>query len=281
MPYKTLISCSDAATQLNRKDWRFIDCRFDLMQPEWGQEQYHNGHIFGAVYAHLDHDLSSAVTQSSGRHPLPDIDTLVKRLRLWGVGDGTQVVVYDQGNGMYAARLWWLLRWLGHDAVAVLDGGYAAWVSQGYPINTETKMLVPGQFTVREPKAWVVEADDIPAWQQAGELLLDARAAERYRGEVEPIDPIAGHIPGALNYPLTNNIGDDGLFKDSGELRTQISDVIGTISPDQVIHYCGSGVSACHNILAMEQAGLAGSKLYAGSWSEWIRDTTREVAKDT
>jgi len=279
MTYTTLISCANAHTQIYNPSWRFIDCRFDLMKPKLGHKQYNSEHIPGAVYADLDQDLSSPVGPQTGRHPLPDVDALAKTLSKWGVGDDTQVVVYDDNIGMFAARLWWLLLWLGHDKVAVLDGGYQAWKAQGHPLTAELKTHEPASFTPRLQEGWVVTTHEIMALEQEGDILLDARAPERYRGEVEPIDPVAGHIPGALNYPLTNNIGEDGLFKEDACIRTQLVNVIGKTSAPQVIHYCGSGVSACHNILAMEHAGMHGSKLYAGSWSEWIRDPVRRVEK--
>ena len=279
MPYTTLISCSDAHTQIYNPAWRFFDCRFDLMKPESGREQYRTDHIPGASYVHLDEDLSSPIGPQTGRHPLPDVDTLIAKLSKWGVGNEMQVVVYDDNIGMFASRLWWLLRWLGHDKVAVLDGGYQAWKAQGHPVSAEVPQPKPADFTPQRQKGWIVTTHEIMALEEQGDTLLDARAPERYRGEVEPIDPVAGHIPGALNYPLTNSIGKDGLFKDTICLREQITAVIGEQGAPEVIHYCGSGVSACHNILAMEHAGLTGSKLYPGSWSEWIRDPVRRVEK--
>jgi thiosulfate/3-mercaptopyruvate sulfurtransferase len=279
MSYSTLISCTDANTHIGNPAWRFVDCRFDLMKPESGREQYQTDHIPGAVYADLDKDLSSPIGPQTGRHPLPDVDGLIKKLSKWGVGDETQVVVYDDNIGMFASRLWWLLRWLGHENVAVLDGGYQAWKTQGHPVTDEVKEYPPVTFTPRQQEGWVVTTHEIMGLEQEGDILLDARAPERYRGEVEPIDPVAGHIPGALNYPLTNNIDENGQFKEDACLRTQLVELIGETGAPQVIHYCGSGVSACHNILAMEHAGMHGSKLYAGSWSEWIRDPVRRVEK--
>ena len=279
MRYTTLISCADAHTQIYNPAWRFFDCRFDLMKPKSGRKQYQTDHIPGATYVHLDKDLSSPIGPQTGRHPLPDVDALVAKLSKWGVGDETQVVVYDDNIGMFASRLWWLLRWLGHEKVAVLDGGYQAWKAEGQPVTAEVKQHEPATFPPKLQEGWVVTTHEIMALEQAGDILLDARAPERYRGEVEPIDPVAGHIPGALNYPLTNNIGEDGLFKDTTCLREQLIAVVGELGGPEVIHYCGSGVSACHNILAMERAGMHGSKLYPGSWSEWIRDPVRRVEK--
>lgn len=277
MNYKTLISRTEARGHLEATDWRFIDCRFDLMKPEAGYAQYQSDHIPGAVYADLDKDLSSAIGPKTGRHPLPDVDALVARLGQWGVGQDTQVVVYDDNIGMFAARLWWLLRWLGHDKVAVLDGGYQAWKQADYPVTAQPGSPTPVHFQARPQAGWTLDSEEVLNSGKTGTLLLDARAPERYRGEVEPIDPVAGHIPGARNYPLTANIGDNGQFKDSDHIRAQLEEVIGDSKASQIVHYCGSGVSACHNILAMEYAGLHGSRLYPGSWSEWIRDPNRGV----
>ena len=278
MPYTTLISCANALHESNKPNTRFIDCRFDLMNPDRGEALYQQDHLPNAVYAHLDKDLSSPITPTSGRHPLPAIESLTESFSRWGINSDTQVIVYDDNIGMFASRLWWLLRWLGHEKVAVLDGGYLEWKSKDLPITATLPQIDAASFTPHLQKGWIVSADEIPAQQQQGGVLVDARAAERYRGDVEPIDPIAGHIPGALNYPLTDNINADGMFKDRICLREQINTVISTHGAPEVIHYCGSGVSACHNILAMEHAGLHGSKLYPGSWSEWIRDTQHTIA---
>lgn len=277
MSYTTLISCADTFTKLDNPGWRFFDCRFDLMNPDSGRQQFLAGHLPNAHYVHLDEDLSSPVTPTSGRHPLPDINELADKLSRWGVSSNTQVIAYDGGNGVSASRLWWLLRWLGHNEVAVMDGGFARWSALKLPISTELTQPVAAQFVPHVQNDWVVDVDQIEQQRLSGDILLDARSAERFRGEVEPIDPIAGHIPSALNYPQGDNINSDGLFRDPEFLRKQITAVIGKHDANQVIHYCGSGVSACHNILAMEYAGLPGSKLYPGSWSEWIKDPNREV----
>lgn len=276
MPHTTLISCTDAQEQLNHPNTLFIDCRFDLMRPEHGYELYQQGHLPNAIYANLDRDLSSSITPNTGRHPLPNIEALVKIFSAWGIDNITQVIVYDDNIGMFASRLWWLLRWLGHDRVAVLDGGYQAWKEAGLPLTSHAPQIEPSQFQVELQKGWVIETNEIINKQTEGFLLLDARAPERFRGEVEPIDPVAGHIPLAVNYPLTYNI-DNGRFKTATELNMQLTIVLQQHDADKIIHYCGSGVSACHNILAMEHAGLHGSKLYPGSWSEWILDPARSV----
>ncbi|WP_020395500.1 sulfurtransferase [Thiolinea disciformis] len=276
--YTTLIECSSLLKNLSRPDYLVIDCRFNLSDPLWGQKAYQQGHIPTAHYFHLDHDLSSPITPLSGRHPLPDPIKLAKRLTDVGLSAKHQVVVYDESNGMMASRAWWLLHWMGHEAVAVLNGGLAAWQSIDAPITTDlptpqaaplwTPSLVPSVISTEQ--LWLTAH---PAWQ-----LIDARAAERFRGEVEPIDPIAGHIPKALNRPLTDNLQADGRFKTPEQLKAGWLTLLNGKLPENIVHMCGSGVSACHNILAMEVAGLTGSKLYAGSWSEWIRDPQRPVA---
>ena len=277
MPYTTLISCADAHHESSTYT-RFIDCRFDLMNPDRGEGRYKQDHLPNAIYAHLDRDLSSPISPGSGRHPLPAIESLTETFSRWGINSEVQVIVYDDNIGMFASRLWWLLRWLGHEKVAVLDGGYLQWKSEGLPLTEALPEITATNFVPNLQESGIVNADEIVTQKQPRYLLVDARARERYRGDIEPIDPVAGHIPGALNYPLTDNINTEGKFKERVCLREQITSVIGTHEPNEVVHYCGSGVSACHNILAMEHAGLHGSKLYPGSWSEWIRDTNHKIA---
>lgn len=276
--YTTLIECSSLLKNLSCPDYLVLDCRFNLSDPLWSQKAYQQGHIPTAHYFDLDHDLSSPITPLSGRHPLPDPIKLAKRLTDVGLSTEHQVVVYDEGNGMMASRAWWLLHWMGHEAVAVLNGGLAAWQSIDAPITTDlpTPKAAPPWTPSLEPS--VISTEQLwptanPAWQ-----LIDARAAERFRGEVEPLDPIAGHIPNALNRPLTDNLQADGRFKNPEQLKADWLTILNGKLAENVVHMCGSGVSACHNILAMEVAGLTGSKLYAGSWSEWIRDPQRPVA---
>ncbi|MBD3610330.1 MAG: sulfurtransferase [Gammaproteobacteria bacterium] len=278
MDLHILIDSKQAAEVIDQADYCFIDCRFNLANPDEGMQQYQQSHIPGAIYAHLDRDLSGPLSNHTGRHPLPHIESLSKTLSNWGITNQTSVIIYDQSNGMFASRLWWLLRWLGHSKVAVLDGGFAEWQKQGRAVATDIPTVEASTFVPQPQTGWICSADEIPALQQQDNLLLDARAAERYRGEVEPIDPIAGHIPGALNYPLTDNLDENGLFKTADTIRQQFVRIINNHHSEQVYHYCGSGVSACHNILAMEYAGLHGSKLYPGSWSEWIRDVARPIA---
>jgi len=281
MTYTTLVSAETLHQQLNHPDWIIIDCRFSLADTEAGAKAYRHGHIPNARYAHLDKDLSSAITDFTGRHPLPNFALLAKKLGDWGVTNTSQVVVYDDAGGAFAGRLWWLLRCMGHDKVAVLDGGIKQWQKQGLPVTTTLPTVKPVTFRpYLNEAAWLSALQVQNSRAQKTICLIDARTPERYRGEQEPVDPVAGHIPGALNRAFQLNLDSNGLFLSAEQLREQFNQLIGTTAPEQVVHYCGSGVTACHNLLAMEYAGLTGSKLYAGSWSEWIRNKNRAVAKD-
>lgn len=275
--HTTIIQADTLKQTLPNADWLILDCRFLLADTSYGEKAYHQGHIPNAFYLHLDHDLSSPITPTTGRHPLPDVAQLTAKLQGLGLNAHTQVVVYDDSNGTIAGRAWWLLRWMGHNAVALLDGGYPAWLQQNGDVQTATPTLPQaGDFQARLQTAFTVEADDLlnnPALQ-----VIDARATERYRGEIEPTDPIAGRIPNAINRPLTDNLH-NGLFKSPEQLRHEWQAIIGEHDLTTLVHSCGSGVTACHNQLAMEIAGLTGSKLYAGSWSEWIRDPNRPIAR--
>ncbi|MEJ0086611.1 MAG: sulfurtransferase [Pseudomonadota bacterium] len=277
--YTTLIDAATLATQLDRNDLVLFDCRFDLGNVHWGETEYANAHVPGAIYLHLDRDLSSPITPVSGRHPLPDPDTFAKRMAALGVGAGSQVVAYDQGNGAYAARLWWLLRWIGFRAVAVLDGGMAAWRAGSLPLGTGVRQPTPRSLPLAvNQDAWVSSAQVNELRQRPQTLLVDARGSERFAGRSETIDPVAGHVPGARNLPFLNNLGVDGKFLAVDTLRQRWLTVLGSQPPTAVIAMCGSGVTACHNLLALEHAGLPGGRLYPGSWSEWIRDPDRPVA---
>lgn len=280
MTYTTLISTQTLAQQLNNANWIIVDCRFSLADTEAGAKAYRHGHIPNARYAHLDKDLSSQITDFTGRHPLPNFSLLAKKLGDWGITNNSQVVVYDDAGGAFAGRLWWLLRSMGHDPVAVLDGGIKQWQQQGLPITTALPTIKPTAFRpYLNDSAWLSALEVQNSIAQKSICLIDARTPERYRGEQEPIDPVAGHIPYALNRPFQLNLDSNGLFLSPEQLRQQFNQLIGSTAPEQVVHYCGSGVTACHNLLAMEHAGLNGSKLYAGSWSEWIRNKNRTVAK--
>ena len=271
----TLVSTAELAAH---RDWRVFDCRHDLAKPALGEEQYRQAHIPGALFAHLDRDLSAPKTGRNGRHPLPDPKNFVKWVEKTGILSTDQVVCYDAANGAMAARLWWMLRWIGHDAVAVLDGGMTKWLAEGRPVTAETPRFEPSRYPHHFKTQVAVDVNDVI--QHGREmLLLDARAPARYRGEQEPIDPVAGRIPGARNRFNMDNVSPQGTFKSAAQLRQEFRAVLGDRSPSELVHYCGSGVAACHNLLAMEVAGLPGGKLFAGSWSEWSADPKRPVEK--
>jgi thiosulfate/3-mercaptopyruvate sulfurtransferase len=275
--FKTLISPTELAAIQN--DALIVDTRHDLANPEAGKNAHVAGHIGGAVFMSLDHDLAGPKTGQNGRHPLPDTAVFADKLRTLGLGRGMQLVVYDEQNGMFAARLWWLARYLGHANVAVLDGGLAAWKRAGYTLSTDIVAKAAGDFVAGEPLTSAVNVSDLladPAHAQF--LVVDARAAERYRGDSEPLDRVAGHIPGALNRPFAKNLTPEGTFKSASVLREEFQALLSGIGERKLVHQCGSGVTACHNLLAMEHAGLAGAALYVGSWSEWSSDPKRPFA---
>ncbi len=280
MPYKTLISTHDLTDYIDNTDWVIVDCRFDLADASWGKRQYLESHIPGAVYAHLNSDLASPVIPgATGRHPLPDIDEVAKKLSAWGIDQLTQVIVYDQDSGMFAARLWWLLRWLGHEKVAVLDGGWQKWKRDGLPVQNEIPAKEPATFIPRLQTGLIADVDDVIACQNnPNQKLLDARSADRFRGENETLDPIAGHIPGAISVPLMDNLDADNCFRPASELEGRFRDILDKTSAKEAIVYCGSGVTTAHNILAMVHAGMDEPRLYAGSWSHWITDPSRPVS---
>lgn len=279
MQYTTLISASDLAANLENPGWVVCDCRHDLVDADAGPRLYGKSHIPGARLVRLDQDLSGTTNGRNGRHPLPDPQTVARRLGACGISNDTQVVGYDASGGTYAARLWWILRWLGHDAVAVLDGGWDAWTSAGRPVTAQPPTVIPARFTPRpRPDAACDAAAVAASLGKPLPLLIDARSADRFRGENETLDPIAGHIPGAHNRFFRHNLDTEGRFKPAAELREEFQEALGAAAPLDVIHYCGSGVSACHNLLAMEIAGLTGSRLFPGSWSEWVADRSRPVA---
>jgi thiosulfate/3-mercaptopyruvate sulfurtransferase len=261
-------------------EWRIFDCRYDLGNPSLGEQQYARAHIPGALFAHLDRDLSASKTGSNGRHPLPEAEAVASWLGKHGLQRGDCVVAYDAGNGTMAARLWWTLRWLGHEEVAVLDGGYAKWVEEERPVTAEVPVFAPSAYAGQPHAALALDAAFVERRLGASDLLLlDARAAARFRGEAEPIDPVAGRIPGASNRFCGENLAADGRFKSAEDLRREFGALLGDRAPGEIVHYCGSGVAACHNALAMEIAGLPGSRVYVGSWSEWIADPLRPRQK--
>jgi thiosulfate/3-mercaptopyruvate sulfurtransferase len=272
-----VISPAELADLQSVPELRVVDCRASLQSPEAGRELYRQGHVPGASFADLLQDLSGPLLPGkTGRHPLPTIESFTARARSWGIGQASQVVVYDDASGAFAARLWWLLRWLGHDAVAVLDGGFPAWAAEGRPVTTQSSMVAVGDFAPRAQTDWLVQAREL--LQSAPRKLFDARAPERFRGEVEPIDPVAGHIPGAVNLPFADNLR-DGRFRSPAELREHFARALDGTPPEEAVVYCGSGVTACHDVLAFAHAGLPLPRLYAGSWSEWITDPARPIER--
>ncbi len=287
--FNTLITPRQLAARLGGPALVVIDCRFDLGRPDWGEREYLRARIPQARYAHLDRDLSGAITSCTGRHPLPSPQALAERLSHWGIDERSQVIAYDQGPGAYAARLWWLLRWMGHPQVAVLDGGLGAWQAQGLPME-EGASSVPAprlaRFEARPDEGQVAHTAEIERALAQGALarrewvLVDARAADRFAGRNETLDPVAGHVPGACNHPFADNLS-EGRFLPAAALRERFERLLAGRPAEAVICMCGSGVTACHNLLALEVAGLSGARLYAGSWSEWIRDPQRPVAKNS
>ncbi len=274
----SLVAVSELKAHLSDADWCAIDCRHDLMDVELGRRQYAQGHIPGAQFASIDDDLSGPKTGTNGRHPLPDRARLAAKFAAWGIGSDTQIVAYDASGGQFAARLWWLARWLGHDKVALLDGGWPLWLAETGLASIEPSARPPGRFTAGESLEGVVSAHELQRLLvNHSALLVDARAPERYEGRLEPIDPVAGHIPGAISRFWQTNLA-DGRFKPAAQLRAEYEQLLAGRSPAQMVAQCGSGVTACHHLLAMQVAGLPGARLYVGSWSEWIADPSRPVA---
>ena len=280
MAFRTLISTAALALHVDDPAFAIVDCRAKLDDLAWGDREHAAAHIPGAGYADLTHDLSGPKNGTNGRHPLPDPNALAHVFSRLGIASGVQVVAYDQENGMFASRLWWLLRWLGHDAVAVLDGGFKKWTAEGRATESGEAHRAPRAFTGSPRGAMTVDVQTVAAQLgAAGTRLVDARAPERYRGETEPIDKMPGHIPGAKNHFFQWNLDEQGLFRTPEDLRAKLATTVGDVPAEQIVCYCGSGVTACHNLLALEHAGLSGAKLYAGSWSEWSADPKRPVEK--
>jgi len=279
MAFTTLVSTKDLAANLGNPDWVIVDCRFTLSDPSAGKKKYHKDHIPGAHYAHLEDDLASPVTMTSGRHPLPDINELGKKLGEWGVSGNKQVVVYDDSFGAIASRLWWLSRWLGHDNVALLDGVYSKWVREKLPVDNRPAKKSHCKFVPAVRKDLVADAEFILRHlHDKDSLIIDARSDIRFTGEQETLDKVAGHIPGAVNRPFDDNLDLGGNFLPLEEMEDEYSAILTDKTISKIIHMCGSGVTACHNILAMECLGRKNSRLYAGSWSHWITDSSRPVA---
>lgn len=275
--YHTLIEADDLAKHLYDEDWVIVDCRFSLADTAAGRAAYEQEHILGAVYAHLDDDLSGPPLTDSGRHPLPSPEALKELFGRLGISNQkTQVITYDDAGSMIASRLWWMLRYMDHEKVAVLNGGWRAWQAAGYPTARGTSVNKPTRFEGQPQREWLVTVEQVPELP----LLIDSRDAPRYRGEMEPIDPQAGHIPGAINFPFKQVLDEQGKFLSPEQLQEKFKTLPQTAAPDEATFYCGSGVSACVNLLALQHAGLGNGRLYVGSWSEWSSDPTREIATD-
>ncbi len=281
MKYTTLITPSQLAQNLHNPDWVIVDSRFWLDDTEKGRRDYLSGHIPGAIYAHVDEDLSGQpVPGMTGRHPLPPLGEFAAKLSAWGIDSNVQVVVYDDRSGIIAGRLWWMLRWLGHQAVAVLDGGLPRWRRESLPTTVDFSVQQPRLFEPHPQKEFLVDADDVlTRFGDPAYLLVDARDPERFRGEVEPIDPVAGHIPGAVNAPFAENLDAEGNFKAVEVLRKRFEQLLGKVPVEHTAFYCGSGVTSVHNIIAILHAGLGEGQLYLGSWSDWLTDPERPIAK--
>jgi thiosulfate/3-mercaptopyruvate sulfurtransferase len=276
--FTTLIGTAELAAHLEDPAFVVVDVRHDLRDPPAGEAAYGKGHIPGARFAHLDRDLSAKTTGRNGRHPLPTPEAAAAVFGRLGIDRTKQVVAYDQGDGVFASRLWWMLRWLGHDIAAVLDGGFAKWQHEGRPVVSDVPEVEAKEFKPGRVRATVNATGVAASIPRHDLVLLDARAAERYRGDVEPIDRVAGHIPGAINRPYNRNVSTDGTFRAPRDLRAEFDAMLHGRRAEDVVHYCGSGVSACHNVLAMAIAGYPLTRLYPGSWSEWSADAKRPVA---
>ena len=279
MSYKTIISAEDLINNINNKEFIIFDCRCDIKETSYGIDQYTEGHIPNAVFVDIDTDLADKKTSTSGRHPLPDPKILTEKLCNWGMSNTKQVVIYDDAGGAFASRMWWILRWLGHEKTALLNGGLGAHMAAGGKLTSEIKAHENALFDITIDDAMHVTLKEVEdAQYRMDKLIIDARSKERYLGIKDMVDPIAGHVPGAISYPLGNNLDKRGCFKSSEELKLQFSKILGDIKTEGIISMCGSGITACHNILAMEIAGIKNVRLYVGSWSEWITDKNRPIA---
>ncbi len=279
MAYQTIISVDELNKNINNPDWIIFDCRFSLKDPTYGLNNYNQGHISGAQFADMDKNLSSAMTSASGRHPLPDPAVFIDKLQSWGVNNSSQIICYDDVSGAYAARMWWLLKWLGHNDVAVLDGGVNKWTESGLKLETETQTKPKGAFSGQANNDMWVDIDFVQQQLEQNKIsLLDARTSERFNAQDSKTDPIPGHVPGALSFPFAGNLNKQGLFLSADELKQRFENTFAEQEKKEVINMCGSGVTACHNLLAMSIAGLPMSRLYVGSWSEWIKEKSRPVA---
>ncbi len=278
MNYTCLISAHELRSIINHDKLVVFDCRHDLFNADFGWNSFRESHIPNAIFAKVNQNLSGKPNGKNGRHPLPDINTFSNWLGDAGVANDSQIIAYDSSGGIYGARLWWMLRWAGHQRIAVLNGGWQAWISQSFEVTKIEKQINPRSFT---PNAQMLNVDEEQILKSSDEefCLIDARSNDRFHGIGEKLDPVGGHIPGALNRYYENNLDDQGFFKTNSELRKEFSNLIDPTNPKNVVHTCGSGISACHNLIAMESSGLKGSRLYPGSWSAWVADKKRPIAK--
>ena len=280
MSYKTIISADNLMKNINNKDFIIFDCRCDISDSSYGVNAYNEGHIENSIFVDVDHDLASEKTANSGRHPLPDPQLLSEKLSQWGMTNNKQAIVYDDAGGAFASRMWWVLKWLGHTNVAVLDGALGAWMSNGGKLSTKPTIFERDVFNPNIKNDMHVSIKDVEEAQyKMSKLILDARSKERYLGIKDEVDPVAGHIPGAISHPLGKNLDKNGHFRSPEELRLNFNKLIGDTASSDIISMCGSGITACHNILALEISGIKGVPLYVGSWSEWITDKSRPIAK--
>ena len=278
MSNQTIISVEELNKNVN-DNWFIFDCRFVLKDPNGGRNKFSQGHIPGAQFADMDTDLASPMTKTSGRHPLPNPETLIEKLQQWGVNNDSQIICYDDISGAFAARMWWLMKWLGHKNTAVLDGGIEKWIANNFPLETEVVKKTKGNFSGKADNSMWVDIDFVQKELAQNNLrLLDARSVERFTAFDKKTDPVPGHVPGAENFPFSENLTEQKIFLSAGKLQTRFEEVFSNTNQDQIICMCGSGVTACHNLLAMSIAGLPMTRLYVGSWSEWIKDKDRPVA---
>ncbi|MEM8843975.1 MAG: sulfurtransferase [Pseudomonadota bacterium] len=279
MDYTTIISADELAEIINQDKVRIFDCRFSLKDPQGGLKSYQSGHIPNAQFADMDTQLSSAMSPTSGRHPLPNADHFIKQLCDWGVSNDTQVIAYDDMNGAFAARLWWMMRWVGHNKVAVLNGGLDKWTEQGCSLTQDTVEFPKSDFSGEANMDWLVDIDTVRSQLEAGKItLIDARSADRFTAKDQNTDPVPGHIPGATNLPFGGNLASDGLMQAPEAIKQRFENAIKDRPHDDVVNMCGSGVTACHNLLAQAVAGMPPMKVFIGSWSQWIKDPSRPVA---
>jgi len=281
MTYKTIINADDLIKNLDNDNFSIVDCRCDIKDTSYGIDAYNEGHIPNAIFADIDNDMASEKTSTSGRHPLPNPEKLAEKLSQWGIDAEKQVVIYDDAGCAFAGRVWWILRWLGHKGgVAVLNGGLGAYMKAGGKLVTSQTSKPRLSYKVDVNNNLHVDIETVTdAQYKMDALLVDARSRERYLGVKDEVDPIAGHVPGAISHPLGKNLDKNGLFKSPEELKLEFNKLIGDNNPKDIISMCGSGITACHNIIAMEIAGIKGVRLYVGSWSEWITDSKRPIAK--